>query len=540
MKKTIWGDAIVLAVFLLFFGFPSANFAIAADKSANFLNVQVDVEISALDYHSTSESNALEAMSAIGEGLYRMDAKGIPQLALAKEAIVSDGGLTITYTLKDTFWQDGITPVTASDFVYSWRRLVDPAIASEFNFLEEVAAIKNSSEIIAGEKSLDALGVKAIDSKTLRVTLTSPVPYISTLFAIPAFFPLNEAFVKAQGDSYGTSPKTLLTNGPFIASSFEPNANSVELIKNPNYYDADAVKLDGIKYRTVKDPQQAALSYRNGELDIVKLAGEQVELFKDDSEYHVYLSGYLWMITPNHKIPTFANLNLRMALAKAFDKEALCRNVLKNGSTAANYFVPPGIAIDSDGKDFRDSTGLYLLTDKYSALDHWKKAKKELGITNLTVTLILEDSDMAINIGQFVQAQIQETLPGLTFKLEPMPKKSQIDRSAQGDFELRLHRWGPDYADPLTFLDLWTSSQHYSWSNAEYDAIIKSARSGPLASDTKKRWNALQSAEKIVGDNAVTFPVFLQGESLLVKKNVRGVEFRFSVDVTSYKNAVKQ
>lgn len=510
-----------------------------ASGEGGTLNIQVDVEISTLDYHGTMEGNALEVMNNIGEGLYRSDAKGVPQLAVAESVDKSEDGLTYTFKLKDTKYSDG-SSVTANDFVYSWRRLGDPALANDYNFLLNIANIANAPEVINGEKPLEELGVKALDDKTLEVRLSVPVPFFETLLAFPPFFPVSEEFVSQQGENYSTSAETIISNGPFYVTSYEPNSTTVELKKNPNYYDAVNVHLDGITYQVVKDSQQAALSYQNGDLDIIKLSGEQVDLFKDDPEYNKFLTGYLWMITPNQKLDTLSNLNLRLALATSFDKEALVNNVLKDGSVPADYLVPPGVAVDSDGRDFRETTGKYLETNKKLALEYWNKAKEELGINELTLTLLVEDSESAINTGQFIQAQVQETLPGLTLNIESMPKKSKGERTKVGDFELNLHRWGPDYADPLTFLNLWISTEHYSWSNAEYDAIVESATKGDLALKPEERWKELQRAEKIAADAAATFPVYQQGNALLVKNNIKDVDFHFAVGVNSYKNARKE
>ncbi|MDR1060261.1 MAG: peptide ABC transporter substrate-binding protein [Clostridiales bacterium] len=502
------------------------------------LNVHVDVEISTLDFHNTGEGNALNAMNEMGDGLYRVDADGAPQLAVAESADVSADGLTITYKLRDTAYYDG-TPVTARDFVYSWRRLADPALENTYNSLLAVANIVNANEVIAGEQPLDALGVEATDDKTLVVRLSGPLPFIDTLFAFPPFFPLSEDFVTAQGSSFAASPETLLTNGPFYATEYEPNANSVTLARNPLYYRADEISLDGIVYRTVKDPQQAALSYLSGELDTARLSGEQVELYKDDPEYHGFLTSYLWWISPNHQNPDLANLNLRIALAKSFDKDALASNVLKNGAAAAHYYVPPGVATGPDGKDFRDGAPNYFETDKADALARWELAKQELGKDSAEFTLLVEDSDMAISVAQFVQAQIQETLPGVAINVEPLPKKAKADRVSDLDFDFNLHRWGPDYSDPLTFLNLWTSSPKRSWHSDEYDALVADATSGPLTLDAAARWQALHDAEQILGDDAVTFPVFIQGEAMLIKPSVSGAEFHFGTGLHSLRHVKK-
>ena len=239
----------------------------------NVLNVQFDVEVASLDPQIATDGTSFEVLADVTEGLYTIDASGLPVLAIAEGVQKSDDGLTYTFTLKDAKWSNG-TPVTAKDFVFSWRRLVDPTVASEYSFIAEIANIKNASAIIAGEKGIEELGVTAKDDKTLEVQLDVPVPFFESLLAFPSFLPVNEEFFTQAGDSYATSPDTILSNGAFKLTAYEPAATTITLVKNPDYWDAGKVSLDGIQYQVIKDSQTAVLSYQNGDLDVVTLSGE--------------------------------------------------------------------------------------------------------------------------------------------------------------------------------------------------------------------------------------------------------------------------
>jgi oligopeptide transport system substrate-binding protein len=432
--------------------------------------------------------------------------------------------------------------VTAKDFVFSWRRLVDPKVASEYAFIMEIAGVKNAVAATTGDKPVTDLGVTAKDDKTLVVELDVPVPYFESLMAFPSFLPVNEAFFTKAGDNYGTSPATLLSNGPFKITAYEPAATTITLEKNADYWDAGKVALDGIQYQVIKDSQQAMLSYQNGDLDVATLSGEQVEQFQADPEFKNIVAGYLWYISPNQTVKGLENVNLRKALALSYDKEAIVKNILKDGSIVANFAVPTLLATGPDGKDYRETADTYLSTDKAKALEFWNTAKKELGVTALKYTMIVEDTESAINVAQFIQSEVQTTLPGITIELQTMPKKNRVERMQQGDFELGLTRWGPDYADPMTYLDMWTtgSPNNYGfWSNKDYDEIIESAKKGELALDLKARWEALKDAEAMVMDAAVILPVYQKGDAVMVKAGVKGIEFH-SVGINRiYKNASK-
>lgn len=510
-------------------------------SAGNILKVQLDVEVASMDPQIATDGTSFEVMGAVTEGLYSIDAAGSPILALAEKVEKSADGLNYTFTLRDAKWSNG-TPVTANDFVFAWKRLVDPATASEYSFIADIAGIKNAAAITAGEKSVDELGVTAKDDKTLVVELAFPVSYFESLMSFNSFFPVNEAFFKEKGDLFGTSPDTILANGPFVVSAYEPAATTIELTKNADYWDASAVKIDGIQYQVIKEAQQTMLAYQNGDLDVATLAGEQVEQFKADPEFHNIMAGYLWYISPNQTVAGLENVNLRKAIALSYDKAAIANNILKDGSIVADFAVPTLLATGPDGKDFRETATTYLSTDKAKAKEYFELAKQELGLDAFTYTIIVEDTESAQNVAQFIQSEVQTNLPGLTINIETMPKKNRVERMQSGEFELGLTRWGPDYADPMTYLDMWTtgSPNNYGfWSNADYDAIIQSAKDGDLALDLTARWEALKKAEGIVMDEAVILPVYQKGNAVMIKANVAGVEFH-SVGINRiYKNVTK-
>ena len=505
------------------------------------LRVQFDVEVASMDPQIATDGTSFEVISAITEGLYSIDEAGSPIMAMAESVDKSSDGLTYTFKLRNAKWSDG-TAVTAKDFVFSWRRLVDPKVASEYAFIMEIAGVKNAVAATTGDKPVEELGVTAKDDKTLVVELDVPVPYFESLMAFPSFLPVNEAFFTKAGDTYGTSPATLLSNGPFKITAYEPAATTITLEKNADYWDAGKVALDGMQYQVIKDSQQAMLSYQNGDLDVATLSGEQVEQFQADPEFKNIVAGYLWYISPNQTVTGLENVNLRKALALSYDKEAIVKNILKDGSIVADFAVPTLLATGPDGKDYRETADTYLSTDKAKALEFWNTAKKELGVTTLKYTMIVEDTESAINVAQFIQSEIQKTLPGITIELQTMPKKNRVERMQQGDFELGLTRWGPDYADPMTYLDMWTtgSPNNYGfWSNKDYDEIIESAKKGELALDLKARWEALKDAEAMVMAEAVILPVYQKGDAVMVKAGVKGIEFH-SVGINRiYKNASK-
>lgn len=364
----------------------------ASETSGGTLKVQFDVEVASMDPQIATDGTSFEVIAAVTEGLYSVDADGNPILAMAEFAEKSEDGLTYTFKLKDAKWSNG-TAVTANDFVFAWRRLADPKTASEYAFMASIAGFKNADAVLAGEKGVEELGVKAEDDKTLVVELSHPVTFFESLMTFPSFYPVNEEFFKQAGDNFGTSADTILANGPFKIASYEPAATTIELVKNDQYWDASSVKLDGIQFQVIKEAQQTMLSYQNGDLDVATLAGEQVEQFKTDPEFNNVAAGYLWYISPNQKVKGLENENLRKAIALSFDKEAIVNNILKDGSIVADFAVPKLLATGPDGKDFREGVQPYLSTDKEKAKEYFEKAKKELGQETFTYKMVVEDTN---------------------------------------------------------------------------------------------------------------------------------------------------
>ncbi len=447
------------------------------------------------------------------DGLMQMDADGQPVPAIAESYDLSEDGTVYTFHLReDAVWSNG-DPVTAADFVFGWQRAVDPAVASEYAYmLSDIGQVQNAAEIIAGEMDKSELGIKALDDYTLEVTLNVPVSYFLSLMYFPTFYPVNQAFYESVGDTFATSPETTLSNGAFVLDAYEPAATAFHLTKNPDYYNADSVQLAGLNYQVIQDSQQALMSYQTGDLDITLVNGEQVDQVKDDPEFTTIGAGYLWYVSPNmDAVPELANLNIRLAMTFALDREAITQDVLKDGSTPAYTAVPLQFAAGPAGSDFAEDQTRYA-------------------------------DDAPQKVAQVLKEQWETTLPGLTVNLVIEPKKQRVEDMQNGNFQIGLTRWGPDYADPMTYLSMWVTgnSNNYGlWSNAEYDAIIAECTTGDLCTDAEGRWARLYDAEKIVMDEAVIFPLYAQCNAEMVSSNVSGIEFHPVALNRVYKNAVK-
>ena len=511
------------------------------------LNIMLETPVESLDPQLATDGTSFEVIADYTDGLMQMDADGAAVPACAESYEVSEDGTTYTFHIReDAVWSNG-DPVTANDFVFAWQRAVDPANASEYSYmLSDIGQIVNAAEIIAGEKDVSELGVTAVDDKTLEVQLNVPVSYFLSLMYFPTYYPVNQAFFESCGDTFATSPETTLSNGAFVLTSYEPAATAFELVKNEDYYDADKIQLAGLNYQVIQDSQQALMSYQNGDLDTTLLNGEQVDQVKDDPEFTSVGAGYLWYISPNIKeVPELANLNLRLAMTFALDRDSICNDVLKDGCAPTYTAVPPEFAAGPDGSDFSADQTMFADACAYDpdkALEYYEAAKTELSQDTFTFDMVVDADDAPQKVAQVVKEQLETTLPGMTINLTIEPKKQRVEDMQNGNFQLGLTRWGPDYADPMTYLGMWVTdnSNNYGfWSNADYDAIIAECTTGDLCTDPEGHWSALYDAEKIVMDEAVIFPLYTQCNAEMVSSAVSGIEFHPVALNRVYKNAVK-
>lgn len=506
----------------------------------------LETPVESLDPQQATDGTSFEVIADYTDGLYQMDADGKAVPALAEKTEVSDDGKTYTFTLKDAKWSNG-DAVTANDFVFGWQRAVDPDVASEYSYmLSDIGQIKNAADIIAGKKDKKELGITAVDDKTIKVELNVPVSYFESLMYFPTFYPVNEKFYESVGDKFGTSPDTVLSNGAFVLDDYQPAATSFHLKKNGDYYDSSRVKLSGLNYQVIQDSQQALMNYQTGALDTTLVNGEQVDQVKDDPEFKAIGAGYLWYISPNmDKVKELANKNIRLAMTMALDREAITTDVLKDGSKPTYTAVPMDFATGPDGSDFSADQEKFkdvCRTDASAAADYWKKGLEELGESKLELSMVVDADDAPQKVAAVVQQQLQKALPGLTITLKVEPKKQRVQDMQDGNFQLGLTRWGPDYADPMTYLGMWVTdnSNNYGlWSNSDYDKIIAECTTGKLATDTQGRWDRLYDAEKIVMDDAVIFPLYTQCNAEMVSSKVTGIEYHPVALNRVYKDAVK-
>ena len=536
MKKLL---SLLLVVAVL----ASCAVTVAFADSDAYLGVMLTTNVMSLDTNLATDGESFEVIANCIDGLTQMDADGAAVPAIAESYDVSEDGTVYTFHLRDAKWANG-ADVTAYDFEFAWKRIAQEAGEYAYLLDSSVGCVKNADAIIYEGADPDTLGVEAVDAKTFVVTLEVPVSFFPSLMYFPTFYPINEEFYNSlEAGTYGTSPETFLSNGAFVLENYTPGTASLSLKRNETYWDADNVKLAGIKYQVIQNSGEALDAFNKGELNMVTVSGNQVAAAENDPKLAENLSvtgaGYMWYLSfsqteNNAQGGMLANKNLRLAISNVIDRYNLVDNYVMDGSLATFTAVPPQFAASSTtGEDFSADQDLFLDVCDYNpeaAAEYYALAKEELGQDEFTFTMIYgsnEGNEIAL-VAQAIKEDIAAELDGMTINLQPMTKSERLDKMQNDNYDIALTRWGPDYADPMTYLGMWitdNSNNYGFWSNAEYDQLIADCTTGAYVSDYDARWAAMLEAETIVMQEAVIAPLYTKANANLISSDVEGVQF---------------
>lgn len=507
-------------------GCAALTFADGSTKSVsadNVLNWSEDSELQTLDPATSVDTTSGLMLRNSYEGLYRLGKDGQVKKGLVKTEKVSDDGLTYTFTLqKNAKWSNG-DPVTAKDFVYGWQRAVDPKTgASNSNLFE---GIKNAADIVAGKMDPKELGVKATDDHTLVVTLDKKIPYFKSLVATQIFSPQNQKVVEKYGKKYGTEAKYSVSNGPFKVTGWNGSNQKWSLVKNNNYWDKKAVKLDKVNFQVAKTTSTSYSMYQQGDLDETMLSTEQARQLKGKNDFVARKQARVDYLEVNKTSKAFANENIRKAISYALNRDQLANKVLGDGTTPTKSFVSKGL-MEYKGKDFNQASATDQGTtyNKKLAQEYWQKGLKELGVKSLTFTVLGDDDDLAKKVNEYIQSQLQTNLKGAHVKVQNINKKSRIDRMKQGKFDLVQTGWTADYQDATSFLNLFTKDSAYNfgkYNSEEYDKLMQDAKS----QDGDVRWNTLVKANKLLLEDQAVVPLYQPVTATMQNPDVKGLVY---------------
>ena len=464
------------------------------------LNIREDP--ASLDPRKAQTVESFNVLKMLFEGLTSIDQEGGVTFALAKGVQVSKDLKTYTFTLKPSLWSDG-SALTAHDFVFTWKSLLDPLFPSQFaHFL---FVIKNGQQVKKGEESLDKLGVQALDDHTLVVHLEAPTPYFLQLLSTPTFFPVKQKLVK-ENSKWAHSGDIYVSNGPFSLASWKNN-DEINLVKNQNFRDVNKVSLETIKLVMV-DEATELLMFQAGELDwagspLSVLSSDAIVSLKKEKKVKVLPALGTHFFRFNVTKKPFDNAKIRKAFSYAISRETLVEHVLQGGQREAMGFLPPSIK--------RQEHGYFLDNSVKEANQLLEEGLKEEGLSKSqlpTIKITYTMTDRNHKIVQAIQQQWKEGL-GVDVQLENLEGKVFFQKRREGDFQIANSSWIGDFSDPVNFLDIFKYKEQSSnctfWENLEYINFLNlSEKSGV----TKERDIYLQKAEALLMEEMPIVPLF--------------------------------
>jgi oligopeptide transport system substrate-binding protein len=498
----------------------AASFLNSASALAEMVwNRGMNSDIQSLDPQKTSTIEEYNILSDLFEGLMTSDAKGNTIPGAATSYTVSPDGKTYVFKLREgAVWSDG-SPVTAEDFVVSWRRLVTPETGSEYASMSY--PILNAEDIVAGKKKPEELAVKAIDAGTLEVTLKGTTPYFLEMLTHMSLFPLHREALAKHGNEF-SKPGNMISNGAFTLAENKPN-DRIRVLKNPKYFDAANVKLDAVNFIPLEDRGAAVKRFEAGEVDSLNdFPTEQLKELKakfgEQLNITPQLGTYYYVF--KHKNKPWSDAAFRNAVSQVIDREYLAEKVWGNAMIPAYSFVPPGI----DG--YTPSMAEFAKTNQLDREDAARKVFEAAGVspkTPLKVELRYNTSENHKNTAVAVQDMLKPF--GFEITLVNADGSAHYSHLEQkGAFDLARAGWVADYKDPVTFLNLAATgdgNNYGEYSNPEYDKLLSAAS---VESDPKKRMDLLAQAEAIMVKDQGIMGLLYYGNHNMVSSKLKGFE----------------
>ena len=500
-------------------------FALSCGKksgSGSTFTLNIVTEPSSIDPQITTDIPGGTVDELILEGLLRKDKTGKSVAGIAQKWEKSKDGLVWTFHLRDGVkWSNG-DPVTAKDFKAGWIRGLNPDTAGSNASM--LFVIKNGEKYNAKKVSENEVGIKVIDDKTLQVTLESPTPYFDDLVTFKSFMPLNQKFYNEAKDKYFTEAKYTISNGPYTLEKWTHDSE-LKFKKNPNYWDAGNVKIDNVELKIIAT-DSAVNAFKNKEVDVTAVTFEQAKEFAGKPELVKANDGGIYYLLFNTKENVFKNAKVRRAITMAINKEELVNKVLEGSEKLTKTFTPSGIGLNGVSKDFPAE----VATDqpKFNVAEAKKllaEGLKEEGLSELPrFEILFNDTGSRKAIAEYIQESLRNNL-GANVELDKVSGKERIERTKKRDYQISLQNWTGDFLDPITYLDLFDSTNANNrgdFKNVKYDELTKIVKS---SADPKVRVPAMIQMEKLISEEQPITILFQKQKLYLVNPKVKNLGF---------------
>lgn len=488
------------------------------------LKVQVGPDPETVDPALNSAIDGGNMILHAFEGLLTLDENGQLKEGQAESWETSEDGLTWTFHLRDGLkWSDG-TDLTAKDFVYSWQRVCDPNVAAPY--AETVLGmVKGYDEAVAGD--ITKLDVQAPDEKTVVVNLAHPCSYFGELAAFATLNPVQQATVEANGDAWATSADTYISNGPFMMTEWVPGSH-ITFSKNPNYWNAEAIKLDKLEFELIEDSNAAYSAYTSGEVDMIKdVPTEEIPSLQGNDDFHVEPIIGTYYVSLNLQKEYFQDARVRKALSLAIDRNYVANTLMQGTYSPASSIVGPGW-LDTDGSSFAENANggtPYIDNDNFDAnLEEAKKLLEEAGYPNGEGFPQIEYTTNDAGYHKVVAEYLQQAWAaiGIDLKVNIVEWASFTPMRRNGEFDVARNGWVGDYTDPSNILELFCTTNGNNdgkYTNADFDAAIEDSR---VTTDAATRSADLHKAEDTLMNDAGCIPIAYYNDFWLQSSKITG------------------
>lgn len=458
------------------------------------------------------------------EGLYTTDKNGDIVKGAAKDIQVSDDGKTYTITIRDDAkWSDG-DPLTAYDFEYAWKRVLNPETASDFAFY--LYYIKGAEAYNSGEATVDQVGVKAIDDHTLVVELEEPVGFFDKMLTFWVYFPVKKSLVEENKD-WAAEAETLVSNGAYKLTSWIHDSEVV-IEKNDQYYNKNEITMEKVTWVMINQATTYYQMYKGGQIDLIQsIPADAIQTEKSNEEFKITPLFGTYMFMFNVKKEPFNNPKVREAFNLAIDREAITNHITLSGETPAYAFVPYGVKTPS-GEDFRAQKEAYLKKDLEKAKQLIQEAMQEEGWTKFPeVTLIYNTSENHKKIAEAIQDMLKKNL-GIEITLENQEWKAYLERTNSSDFQMARMGWVGIFLDPSVILDYFlgdSPNNRTLWISEKYDDLL---HKGKVEQDQTKRMEYLHQAEEVLMQELPFMPIYFYSNNYLTSKKFEGIVYPYN------------
>lgn len=521
MKKFL-KQTIALSAALLSFSTVGSVLTTVSAQDEQVLNLAIGSEPPTIDPALATDSTSGAIIKNVFEGLTHIDAEATIQPGVAESWEVSEDGLVYTFTLREgATWSNG-DPVTANDFEFAWKRVLNPETASQYASIMFV--IEGAEAYNSGEGDADSVGVKAVDERTLEVTLANPTAYFMDLTSFYTFMPVHQATVEADADWASGAGDNYVTNGAFLLSEWNHNSDYV-LVDNEAYWDNENVALDVVNVQIIEQESTANAEYQAGNLDYLgspysTVSLDAIDLYRANGELNTAPYAAIYWYKVNVTDEVMQNANIRHALALAIDRQNLVDNITKGGQLPAMSLVPPTV------EGFEEDPGFFGDADFEGAKEFLAAGLEELGLSDpseLTVNISINTSEAHATIAQFIQEGWAQNL-GINATIDNTEWQVYLDKVSALDYQVARLGWIADYNDASSFLDMYRTADDGNndtgWGSDEYQALIDGARA---ETDVDARIGILKEAEALIMGEMPVIPIYFYANNYVLNPNVQNM-----------------